>query len=128
METITVNSITIHPDWNEAGGNGDYALIRLAQSSSITPVSLDTGSATSSYVGGEPVIVIGMGNTDSSTGGQSGTPPAIATRLQEVEINMMTTEECEVYRPITENQICANDESDEGSCSSSKWAKRQQQQ
>lgn len=60
-------------------------------------------------------MTIGLGNTDSSTGGMTETPPAKATRLQEVEIKTMASAECVLYRPITENQLCATDVS-EGTC------------
>jgi len=104
MEDIAVESYTLHPDWNPQGGDGDYALVRLSEPSTITPVQMDDGSVSNNYSGGEKVWVSGFGTTSTDP-----SSPTFPTRLQEVEISIVNENICQQSRPITENMICAAD-------------------
>ena len=52
-ETIEVAKVTVHPNYNTTTSENDFALVKLKQRSTITPVKMDQGTVSPNYPSGE---------------------------------------------------------------------------
>lgn len=101
-EVIEIEREIIHPDFNLSNLDNDFMLMKLASSSSYSPVLLDDGST--DLVEGTNVTAIGWGTT--SAGG------LLSDVLLEVEMDTLENSNCSnAYGDlITDNMICASRE------------------
>ena len=88
-----VMKITNHPKYENEDGHYDVGILFLSStitfSSTIAPICLPT--STQSLYTGQVATVTGWGDT-----GADGSP---ASTLQEVEVTVMSNEECNIYYP-----------------------------
>ena len=103
------SSLTVHPSYDGSNGSFDYdfALLKLSNKVSITPVNIDDGSYSPNYSNGkEDLWSIGFGKEENGI---------LAAHLQHVELKYLSYSECTkkgLYTPfqITENMLCASDD------------------
>ena len=88
-----ISKIRTHPKYNYNNANFDVSIlflkIPLTFSSTVAPVCLP--ASTQSLYTGQVATVTGWGDT-----GADGSP---ASTLQEVEVTVMSNEECNIYYP-----------------------------
>ena len=93
VDRRVVSKIRNHPRYDHNNGNYDFSILCLSFpltfSSSIAPICLP--ASTQSLYTGQVATVTGWGDT-----GADGSP---ASTLQEVEVTVMSNEECNVYYP-----------------------------
>lgn len=53
METIGVESLTLHPNYDRDTDDNDFAIAKLSSSSTVTPVNIDNGSYSPNYSSGK---------------------------------------------------------------------------
>ena len=53
METISVESLTLHPNYDYETDDNDFAIAKLSSSSTVTPVNVDNGSYSPNYSSGK---------------------------------------------------------------------------
>lgn len=99
-ETLEVEWETKHPDYNDNSLNNDFMMVKLKESSSYSPVKLDSGST--NVDAGAKVTVMGWGTT-SFQGSSSDV-------LMEVEVDVVSNSDCnsDYSGGITNNMICAS--------------------
>jgi len=117
VESFGIKDIIMHPDYDEDDSfTNDFALVRLNGRSSITPVTMDTGSVSPKY---EDVSFkgnlwpIGFGDLESDA-------KDYPTDLMHVNVNYVKKQQCQrAYSPygenIRDNMLCAAD-SGQDSC------------
>ena len=113
-ETVTVRSAVLeiisHPDYNLLSSDLDFALLRLANPinfeavSNIRPICLPA-DASQTYAGNSATIT-GWGTLEFLG--------SFPTKLQEVNVTVLTNEDCRTdtaysSSDITDNMVCAGD-------------------
>lgn len=58
MQTINVESLTLHPNYDDNTIDNDFAIAKLSSSSTLTPVNIDNGSYSPNYSSGKGVHLI----------------------------------------------------------------------
>ena len=101
-QTLNVEEVIIHPDWNDNMINFDYALLRLEAPVDITelgfePIQLITDESNDD----EPIMGTTMGWGTTSYGGPS------SNVLLEVDVPI--DDDCGYNGGITDNMVCAGD-------------------
>jgi len=98
-EEIEIGCEMKHPDYNSRTFNNDYMMVKLKQSSTFSPVTLDDGSSTLD----DKVDLTVMGWGTTSSGG------SISPVLLEAETDFVTNSKCnsDYSGEITSNMICA---------------------
>ena len=101
-QTLYVEEVIVHPDWNDNMINFDYALLRLEAPIDITdlgfePIQLITDESHDD----EPVMATTMGWGTTSYGGPS------SNVLLEVDVPI--DDDCGYNGGITDNMVCAGD-------------------
>ncbi len=98
-ETLPVAEIIIHPSWNRNTAHSDIALLKLATSSSATPLSIDAPS----YSPGTEATVIGWGLTIPDVNSSA------SDVLMQVQTPVIDNQQCiDVHgSSITSSMICA---------------------
>lgn len=103
-EKIPIESEIIHPNFCEMNSDYDFMILKLAEASTYSPISL--ADEMTNVSPGTGVTVIGWGNT--FYGGPT------SDILREVEVDIMDLSVCEeLYtgtRVVTESMICASRE------------------
>ena len=111
-QELSVKKALPHPDYDNDTTDNDFMLIFLDESAnSNTFVRLNTDAATPEI--GAAVTVMGWGDMDPSDEEQE-----LSSELMEVEVNVITNEECEksdgdigsYEDQITSNMLCAREE------------------
>ncbi|KAJ8347360.1 hypothetical protein SKAU_G00287610 [Synaphobranchus kaupii] len=110
-ESRRVSRIIVHANYDEDTNDNDIALLELSSAVSfsdyIMPVCLAAGG--SSFSAGTDTWVTGFG-TLSEEG-------SLANNLQEVELLVVSTSQCQAVYSITDNMICAGiEEGGKDSC------------
>ena len=62
METLYAKKVFNHPLYGNFYDGNDFTLVQLQNQSTIEPVPIDQGYASTSYSPGKPLWVIGMSN------------------------------------------------------------------
>ena len=114
-ETILTGKTVKHSQYDDVTLNYDFALVKLAKRSTVTPVPMDLNGRSANYNVGKPLWVSGFGN--KKTVGSS-----YPDRLHHVKVPYISPQQCarsydeEGSAPlITSNMLCAGD-SDHDSC------------
>jgi len=98
-ERRAIDFVLTHNNYNDTPNDNDVALIKLASSSNLTPVSLIDAAGSTSQPGANATIV-GWGAL--SEGGST------SDTLQQVTVPIVSNDECDdVYSNLTANMICA---------------------
>jgi hypothetical protein len=111
LESISAQNITKHPLWDQATFVNDFALVKLAYASEITPANIDLDGVTQTYADGRDNLwPIGLGHLNPNTG-------ELPKHLQHVETKYQR--DCSdtygtMYDPTT--MICTRD-IDKDACS-----------
>lgn len=100
FDSIEIDWETMHPDYKNETMDNDFMMVKLKQSSSKTPVTLDDDSVDLSA--GVDVTVMGWGTTSSQG--------AASDILMEVEVDIVSNSECnnDYSGRITDNMVCAS--------------------
>ena len=114
-ETIDVETEIPHPDYDDMTTDNDFMLVFLKDSATVDIKMVQVNSDASVPEVGDPVTVVGWGDTDISEEEME-----LPIYLQEVEVNAMSNEECKTsdgpygsYEDsggITDNMLCAREE------------------
>jgi len=114
-ETILTVKTVKHIQYDDATLNYDFALVKLAKRSTVTPVPMDLNGRSTNYNVGKPLWVSGFGN--ERTVGAS-----YPDRLHHVKVPYVSSQQCSTSYDeggpnplITSNMLCAGD-SDHDSC------------
>jgi len=116
-EFWNLDGVYEHPDYENEyyGSDNDFALLQLEDSSSVTPVPIDTSGISEGYSTGKGQLwVIGHGNTNYEN-------PYFPERLKHVEVKYVSNNDCTsnpyfyADSQITDNMMCARDP-DQDSC------------
>jgi len=115
VESFGISEITEHPNWDgDTSLSYDFALVRLDDVSSISPVRMDNGIISPGYESLSSktnLWPIGFGATETGSA---------ATTLLHVNVNYVKQETCKSqyidYYGITDSMMCAAD-TDQDSCS-----------
>jgi secreted trypsin-like serine protease len=98
-EQRAIDFVLTHNSYNDTPNDNDVALIKLASSSSVTPVPLIDAADSSSQPGANATIV-GWGAL--SEGGST------SDTLQQVTVPIVSNDDCDdVYSNLTDNMLCA---------------------
>lgn len=100
FENIKIDWEIRHPDYNYRTVDNDFMMVKLQQSSTNTPVTLDNGTV--NLDAGVNVTVMGWGDTFFQ--GPS------SNVLLEAEVDIVSNSDCESAYPgeITDNMVCAS--------------------
>jgi len=105
FEAATIKSVTIHPEYSDATLDNDFALVRLNQTSEITPVRVDK-SYSPGYTNQTELIAIGFG---VEYYGAYYRP----SRLKDVVLNYVEQDVCQIKygfgREIRDAMMCAGE-------------------
>jgi len=108
VESFGINEIIKHPDYDSSTTRFDFALVRLDDSSTITPVDMDTGDISPNYENlssKDNLWPIGFGTT--SAGG------SVTTKLMHVNVNYVKQSTCNSNSKydgkIFDDMMCASD-------------------
>ncbi|MBT3812914.1 MAG: serine protease [Gammaproteobacteria bacterium] len=102
-EFIPVESVLLHPNYNNETLENDLALIKLATSSRKPPIHV-LAPFTAQDNAGKLAIALGWGSTTTE---QSAPYPV---NLQQVDLPLIDNRQCEAAMgPLTEDMLCAGD-------------------
>lgn len=90
-----------HPSWDDDETDWDIGLVRLAYPSQVTPIPINTIALASSDVG-QPVRIIGFGQTSTDDYGSAGLKRWADTTVDEVYYRLFTM-------PISPSGTCSGD-------------------
>lgn len=106
IEEIKVLQEIKHPQYNDKTRNNDFALVKLRERSTITPVAMDQGIISPNYTSNtNDLWPIGVGTQDPDV-------DKFPTRLYHVEVSYVTQQKCKNQygaSDITANMMCASD-------------------
>ena len=110
VEVVPIVKSTVHPSYG--GRDNDFALVKLKESASTTPVNIDDGTYSPAYANGKGnlwPIGFGKATLDDSPG-----EVHYPERLQHVEVKYITNAKCVAdygfkATEITDNMMCAAD-------------------
>eukprot|EP00547_Thalassionema_nitzschioides_P000836 CAMPEP_0194199160 /NCGR_PEP_ID=MMETSP0156-20130528/279_1 /TAXON_ID=33649 /ORGANISM="Thalassionema nitzschioides, Strain L26-B" /LENGTH=604 /DNA_ID=CAMNT_0038924015 /DNA_START=90 /DNA_END=1904 /DNA_ORIENTATION=+ len=105
VESFGINEIYMHPIYNSDTLQNDFALVRLAGSSTITPVDMDPGTVSPGYENLSSkgnLWPIGFGTTETGS---------VSTTLMRVNVNYVKQSTCNsnYSNDITDSMMCAAD-------------------
>ena len=108
-ETIKVAERISHPSYDKNTYDNDFALVKLAERASTTPVDMDLDGTANSYNSNAKLWVIGFGDTDP------GEAQELPTQMRHVEVSYVSQATCNAnyaalqWASITNNMMCAAD-------------------
>jgi len=109
VQEIEISDVKIHPQYSSYYLDFDFALLKLAEPSTIPYANIDDSDKqiSDNYVGGEKLWTVGLGTLYSSG--------PVPSELMHVEIDYITNEACVSYPysypdyMVNDNMICAAD-------------------
>ena len=99
-QRLPVEQVLVHPSYDPDATTHDAALLRLAGTTSVTPIALATAADDDLEADGTPVTVTGWGDQTPIAGGGLLT----TNRLREVDLRVVEDDSCSVDGPTG---VCA---------------------
>jgi secreted trypsin-like serine protease len=101
---IDVTSVTVHPDYDD-DPSADVAVLRLASSAPVSPITLSGPSDDGLEAPGSPAVVAGWGSQTPLVG----QVPPLDSELYEVELTVVADDDPSCGTSSPANQVCAAD-------------------